>query len=83
MGDRARKEWEEWFSDEVLFHRLVELCLDIKMKRKIPESLGRGAAYLHYLRPFHFRRMLGSHYRALRRMIAGAGSGPETCNQEY
>jgi exostosin family protein len=75
MGDRARKEWEEWFSDEVLFHRLVELCLDIKAKRKIPESLGRWTAYLQYLRPFHFRRTLGANYRALRRMMAGFPSG--------
>jgi hypothetical protein len=71
MGERARKEWEDWFSDEVLFHRLVELCLDIQRNRKLPESLGRWSAYLHYLRPFHFRRMVGAGYRALRGMISG------------
>ena len=38
MGERARQEWERWFSDEVLFHRLVELCLDIRNKRQIPRS---------------------------------------------
>lgn len=66
MGELARKEWEEWFSDEVLFHRLVELCLDIKKKRKLPESLARWPVYLQYLRPFHLRRMLGAKYRRLR-----------------
>ncbi|HYJ06580.1 MAG TPA: exostosin family protein [Chthoniobacterales bacterium] len=69
MGERARQEWEEWFSDEVLFHRLVELCLDIKKKRKLPESLARWPIYLQYLRPFHLRRRIGSKVRALRDLV--------------
>src|SRR5688572_29067298 len=52
MGELARKEWEEWFSDEVLFHRLVELCLDIRANRKWPESVTRWPVYLQRLRPF-------------------------------
>jgi hypothetical protein len=71
MGERARKEWENWFSEEVLFHRLVELCLDIQRNRKLPESLGRWFAYIHYLQPFHFRRVLGAGYRGLRGTISG------------
>jgi hypothetical protein len=66
MGERARREWERWFSEEVLFHRLVELCLDIRNTRKIPEAIGRWAAYAHYFQPFHLRRLLGAVYRALR-----------------
>ncbi len=69
MGELARKEWEEWFADEVLFHRLVELCLDIKAKRKLPESLARWPVYLQRLRPFHLRRMLGVRFRAVRHAI--------------
>jgi hypothetical protein len=69
MGKRARQEWEEWFSDEVLFHRLVELCLDIKKNRKLPETLARWPAYLQFLQPFHLRRMLGSKVRARRETI--------------
>jgi hypothetical protein len=65
MGERARVEWDHSFSDEVLFHHLVELCLDIKTTRKVPESIGRWEAYLHYLEPFHLRRLLGASYRAL------------------
>ncbi|MEY2561655.1 MAG: hypothetical protein QOG51_2070, partial [Verrucomicrobiota bacterium] len=71
MGELARKEWEEWFSDEVLFHHLVELCLDIQRKRRLPESLGRWGVYLQHLRPFHFRRLLGMKYRALRTALTG------------
>ena len=66
MGERARVEWENWFSKEVLFHRLVELCLDIKETRTIPETLGRWTAFFHFLQPFHFRRMAGINYRFLR-----------------
>jgi hypothetical protein len=70
MGERARREWERWFSDEVLFHHLVELCLDIARRRKIPESIARWSAYLHYLEPFHLRRILATGYRALRGKMA-------------
>ena len=77
MGELARKEWERWFSDEVLFHHLVELCLDIQRTRKIPESLGRWPVYLQRLRPFHFRRLLGTQYRALRRTLAGRAEPAE------
>ena len=48
----------------------VELCLDIRNKRRIPEAVGRWTAYLQYLEPFHFRRMLGGIYRALRGIVA-------------
>lgn len=78
MGERARQEWEECFSDEVLFHRLVELCLDIQAKRKFPESLARWPVYLQRLRPFHLRRMLGSKFRALRQALGSARSGERT-----
>lgn len=70
MGERAREEWERWFSDDVLFHHLAELCLDIKKRRRIPEGVGRWAAYLHYLQPFHLRRLLGASYRALHDRVA-------------
>jgi hypothetical protein len=30
MGGRARQVWEEHFSEQVRFHRVVELCLDIR-----------------------------------------------------
>lgn len=69
MGHLARKEWEEWFSDEVAFHRVVESCLDIARERRIPETLARWPVYLQYLRSFHLRRVLGAQYRALRRAI--------------
>jgi exostosin family protein len=69
MGQRAREAWEEWFSEEVLFHRLVELCLDIKAKRIVPETLGRWSAYLHLLQPFHLRRKAGGIYRFLREIM--------------
>jgi Exostosin family len=76
MGKRAHEEWDRWFSDEVLFHRLVELCLDIKATRKVPESIGHWEAYLHYLAPFHLRRLLGAGYRALKGIPSRLAAAP-------
>jgi hypothetical protein len=81
MGELARKEWERWFSEEVLFHQLVELCLDIKEKRRIPESVARWTAYLHFLQPFHFRRMVGAAFRALRPGAKRAATEQQRCPQ--
>jgi len=79
MGELARKEWEGWFSEEVLFHRLVELCLDIKRERRIPETVARWTAYLHYLQPFHFRKLVGGAVRAL---LPGTKTpAPQPCAQ--
>lgn len=39
MGRRARQEWERWFGPEVLFHRMVETCLDLRARRRAPEWL--------------------------------------------
>jgi hypothetical protein len=73
MGQRARDAWEEYFSDDVLFHRLVELCCDIKTKRMVPESIARWSAYLHFLQPFHLRRKAGAIYRFLRELMGISG----------
>ena len=64
MGECARREWLEWFSDEVAFHRIVEWCIGIRNHRRLPESLGRWRAYLQYTQPFHFKRLI-------RRKVAG------------
>lgn len=82
MGSLARREWERWFSDEVLFHQLVELCLDIRAKRKLSESLSRWPAYLQFLEPFHFRRAMGTIFRRLRKTTARAVGQPAGCEQE-
>lgn len=72
MGMWARREWENWFSEEVAFHRVVEYCLALKEKRRVPEALGRLPVYLQYARPFHFKRLLRRKYDELR------GRGAET-----
>ena len=35
MGYGARREWVEWFAPDVLFHRMVELCLDLRRQRML------------------------------------------------
>jgi hypothetical protein len=67
MGLLARAQWEEWFSPQVCFHRVVEWCLDIKKSRRIPERWGHFLPYIQYLRPFHFRHLLRTKYHAWQR----------------
>ena len=66
MGLLARREWEEWFSEEVAFHRVVEYCLALKQRRLLPDALSRWPVYLQLARPFHFRRLLRRKYDELR-----------------
>ena len=58
MGLLARSEWEKFFSPEVLFHRLVELCLEIKTARRFPEGLARWSIAPQLLRSRHVREFL-------------------------
>ena len=82
MGQAARREWESWFGEDVLFHRLVELCLDIQRKRKLPERWARWGAYLHYLQPFHLRRLVSGTLRSLRAAGKNVAADPRHCPQE-
>jgi hypothetical protein len=82
MGEAARSEWKRWFADEVLFHHLTELCLDIQKRRLIPERWARWTAYLHYLQPFHFRRLIGTTLRAILPIGKISSAEPERCPQE-
>jgi hypothetical protein len=81
MGQAARQEWERWFAEDVLFHRLTELCLDIQQKRKLPERWARWTAYLHYLQPFHFRRLIGKTLRGLWPASKAVGAAPQPSAQ--
>jgi len=65
MGMLARAQWEEWFSEPVCFHRVVEWCLQIKRDRRIPEKIARFIPFIQYLRPFYFRHLLRTKYQAL------------------
>ena len=58
MGRRARAEWENWFSEKVRFHRVVELCLDIQRTRGRFRRLERILHLRHI--PLHPRRYLSS-----------------------
>ncbi|MGZ4986153.1 MAG: exostosin domain-containing protein, partial [Chthoniobacterales bacterium] len=83
MGQLARREWEEWFSPEVAFHRVVEYCLTIKERRRWPESLARWPVYLQLARPFHFRRLLRRKYEELRgRVSATEETGADLAGSE-
>jgi hypothetical protein len=70
MGRVARSEWEKNFSSDIIFHRIIELCLEIKQARRLPESLARLSIIPQLLRGHVFREYL----RALKQSIQG-GAG--------
>lgn len=59
MGRLARRAWEEWYAPEVLFHRTVEQCLELRRTRRLPEAIAARLALMQLvLRPFHLRMLL-------------------------
>jgi len=66
MGNLAREEWQRWFSDEVAFHRVVDWCLQIRDRRRLPEMIARLPLYFQLLRPFHLKWALRSLLRKQR-----------------
>lgn len=58
MGENARREWEKWLSPPVLFHRVVEQCLEIERMRKGYRAAKFYSNYRYI--PLHFRWYLTS-----------------------
>jgi hypothetical protein len=67
MGLLARAEWEKYFSPDIVFHRAVELCLDIQKSRRLPEALDRLSIIPHLLRPHVIREYLRTWKKSLGR----------------
>jgi hypothetical protein len=57
MGQCARRVWEEWFSIQTVFHRIVEWCLVLKAGRQ-SSIFGNAVPYVQLLRPFFFRHVV-------------------------
>jgi len=74
MGNLAREEWQRWFSDEVAFHRVVESCLQIRTRRRMPEAIARLPVYLQLLRPFHLKWTLRALARKARKFSRLVGT---------
>ena len=51
---------------EDYFHRVVENCLALQARRRVPEAIARWPAYLQYLRPYHLKRLLRRKYETVR-----------------
>lgn len=41
LAREARRNWEEWFAPEVVFHRMTESCADIFRTRRVPEAVAQ------------------------------------------
>ena len=66
MGREARRQWEEWYAPEVLFHRTVESCLSIGREWRLPDPASSWLAYGQMLRPSllrHWARQTGFNQR--------------------
>ena len=73
LGREARRQWEEWYAPEVLFHRTVESCLSIGHERRLPEPASSWLAYTQMLRPSllrHWARQTGFNQRVKARLRA-------------
>jgi hypothetical protein len=57
MGLIARSEWEKHFSPDIIFHRVVELCFEIRQSRRLPEALSRLTILPQLLRPRNLREL--------------------------
>jgi Exostosin family len=55
MGRIARAEWQKNFSPDIIFHRIVELCLEIQKSRWLPEPIDRLSIIPQLLRPKNLR----------------------------
>jgi hypothetical protein len=71
MGRLARVAWEEWFSQETSFHRIVEWCLHLKQYRHNHVS-SDFVPYIQLLRPFFVRHVLlpGLKQETVRRLVS-------------
>ena len=58
MGLLARAEWKKYFSPDVVFHRVVDLCLEIQKARQLPEALDRLSILPQLLRGHVIREYL-------------------------
>jgi len=66
MGLAARRTWEEWFGPNVLFHRTVEWCLELRGERLMPERFARHMVQLMRARRFsETMRPYGTHGQKL------------------
>lgn len=60
MGVLARKAWEEYFSEKVRFHRVVELCLDMQKSGRSSRFANRMRLLRQVATPKNFRLYLSS-----------------------
>ncbi len=57
MGRQARTAWDEWFSKETVFHRIIEWCLRIQ-ERTVHSPVADLAPYAQLLRPYFVRHVI-------------------------
>jgi hypothetical protein len=77
MGQLARKAWEEWFSKETVFHRIVDWCIVLRNRSRITR-ISKAAPYVQLLRPFFLRHVILPGVKSrLRRHLSKTGRLPQ------
>jgi hypothetical protein len=81
MGERARRCWEDWFSEEVTFHRVTNWCLDLNTERASRFAVPWSRVLPQLARPTYLRSLLHTTYdqlkkRRAQRRTARAASSP-------
>ncbi|MBL4672454.1 MAG: exostosin family protein [Arenicella sp.] len=58
LGANARKEWEKWYSEEVVFSTIMDLLLLTHSKALKENKLLAALTYTQYLRPYYLRHWI-------------------------
>jgi hypothetical protein len=58
MGERARRCWDDWFSEAATFHRVTDWCLDLKRARGAGTASPWPRVLPQLLRPLYLKRLL-------------------------
>jgi hypothetical protein len=57
LGLQARREWEAHFAPDLVFHRVIEQCLELQRARTLPDWIERLAVIPQMLRPHNLKEL--------------------------
>ncbi len=75
MGERARTQWDRWYSATALFDTIVDACVDLARRGGPLRIAQLTAARMQFLEPFHLRQRWRNWKHARARASAKPGPG--------
>jgi len=76
MGERARRCWENWFSEEATFHRVTNWCLDLRAEHAPRWAAPWSHVGPQLLRPLYLRTFVRGAYTRLTEHATGRRLSP-------